>query len=456
MQQRLVPVSAVDVLHERTAIYTRDPVVQELLDQVPWPNGRDRLLEPSCGDGAFLEVAVRRWLACFPHGAPEELLQQLIAFEIHPGAAQLARKRVAKLLRGAGWDAGTAAACAKSLVVCRDFLMGDVPSVEHVVGNPPYLRYANIPEELRSTYRGILPGYALSDLLHAFLDRCAKAVSPGGCIAFVTADRWLFNSGAAQLRQVLGQRFRLKHTRRLDASTAFYRPKQRKAGTPARVHPVVVTLMHGDGLALGREPFYPGAANNLLGPPLGEVAKVRLAPWLGKPGIFLVDAETASHFPAECVVPAIDTEEIRGEVLGPVTRYAIRTLPEQSPPAAVLQHLRRELPRMAERGRRQPEWLPPESWHSWDLGQETLVVPRITKRLRTVRVPAGILPTNHSISIIAAEPGLLGRLEAFLNGPDADAWIRQRAPPLEGGYLSITTSLLRQLPVPSEVAAVGA
>ena len=109
---------------------------------------------------------------------------------------------------------------------------------------------------------------------------------------------------------------------------------------------------------------------------------------------------------------------------------------------------------MAPRGRRNPVWLPPETWASsdpakphFDLSQPTLLIPRIAKRLRVVRVPAGILPIQHNLSIVSADPRDLDALAEALQTEEVQAWIQSRAARLENGYLSITTTLLRDLPV---------
>ncbi len=76
----------------------------------------------------------------------------------------------------------------------------------------------------------------------------------------VTADRWLFNVGAARLREAIGQFFRLAHLERIDVTSAFYRPKQRRAGSPPRVHPCAVVLNATRGAPITRESIYPGPA----------------------------------------------------------------------------------------------------------------------------------------------------------------------------------------------------
>src|SRR3546814_2490166 len=79
-------------------------------------------------------------------------------------------------------------------------------------------------------------------LLYAYLQRSVDIVAPGGRIGLVTADRWLLNSGSAELREKIGAKYSVLEIKRLESNSAFYRPKSRTKGTPARVHPVSVVL----------------------------------------------------------------------------------------------------------------------------------------------------------------------------------------------------------------------
>ncbi len=91
--------------------------------------------------------------------------------------------------------------------------------------------------------------------------------------------------------------------------------------------------------------------------------------------------------------------------------------------------------------------MPPEPFHRFDLSQPSLLVPRIAKTLKPVRVPAGILPVNHNLSIVRAGSMTLDDIEVLLNSTAANEWIEHRAARLENGYRSLTTRLLRALPV---------
>ena len=74
-------------------------------------------------------------------------------------------------------------------------------------------------------------------------------------------------------------------------------------------------------------------------------------------------------------------------------------------------------------------------------------MPRIAKTPKAVRVPPGILPINHNLSIVAGGAVTLDQVEEALASPIAAEWARHYAQRLEGGYLSLTTTLLRRMPM---------
>lgn len=444
--------TAVEQLHLHTAIYTAEGVVDDLLGRLRWPHDNARLIDPSCGDGMFLARALAKLLAasrCRDEGLPP-LIE---GWEIHPGACEQARARVAAVLIAHGRSDAAAHACAAAIVHNRDFLTDSplVPTWDYIAGNPPYLRWVNVPKLLRDLYETHVPRYAAGDMLHSFLDRCASCLKEDGEIGFVTSDRWLFNLGAASLREAIGRTLSLRHVERLDVKTAFYRPKQRRAGTPPRIHPVAVVLGRGEGLPLSRAAIYPGVDNDQYAgmPTLGELAEVRIAPWLGTAGVFVVTAgeAAASGLPGDVLVPAVDTDDVVGDTVRTPTRFAIRTDPDTPPVGAVLAHLERARGSMAPRGQKGKFWMPPERFHKMDLSRPSLMVPRIAKTPKAVRVPSGVLPINHNLSIVTADRDRLAQIEQALKSPMAAEWVAAHAAPLENGYFSLTTTLLRKLPL---------
>ncbi len=215
-----------------------------------------------------------------------------------------------------------------------------------------------------------------------------------GVIGFVTSDRWLFNQTTAELRRRLGERAGLAHVARLDAATSFYQPKTRRRGTPPRIHPVEV-VMRPTGLAgraITHAPISLGTPSPMSesGLTLGDIATIKIAPWLGPKGIFVVDAATAAGLPRADLVPCIDTDDVdpKTSALGAPNRYAIRTERGREPEGAVREHLAREIARMPQRGRGKTWWMPPETI-TLPLDRPALMIPRIGRRLRTIRCRPG-------------------------------------------------------------------
>ncbi len=443
----------IDALHAATACYTTDPVVDAVLDLAGWPPVRGRLLDPGAGDGAFLERAIARLNV--PLNDVDALADRVEGWEIHPDAAHDARIRITRHLEHRGWHSASAKLAADRIIIEADFLApGPIERRYSVIcGNPPFFRRANLPERFKLLYAETVPEYARADILHSFLDRCTEVLTDDGVLACVTSDRWLFNQNASKLRESIGRRFGIVELTRLDPASSFYRPKQRTRGTPPRIHPVAV-LLGGDARTtrpLTREPIEidgpmtlaPGTVT------LGSVAEVRIAPWLGPQGVFFLRTSEASHLPPHELVPCVDTDDVTKEdTLRTPARVALRTQRGSEPDSAVLAHLDSTLGALPPRARQTPRWAPPENWGPFPLDREALLIPRIAQRLRVIRLPAGVLPINHNLSVVATEAGIpLDVLAVALVSDEAQAWIRQHAPRLENGYLSITTKLLRRLPV---------
>ncbi len=170
------------------AFYTDEAVARFL---VSWAlrKGRGAVLDPSCGDGRFLEIAGRL-------GA-----RRLVGCDLSGQALQTARDR----LRTAGLDMEAYAS---------DFFALEpeaVEPVEAVVGNPPFIRYQRFTgESRRRALRSALRlGVRLSRLTSSwapFLLHAVQFLRPGGDLAMVVpAEITQTHYGLATLRALLGR-----------------------------------------------------------------------------------------------------------------------------------------------------------------------------------------------------------------------------------------------------------
>ncbi|TIS88441.1 N-6 DNA methylase [Mesorhizobium sp.] len=166
--------------------------------------GSDRVLEPSCGNGAFVAAAVRRLSEI---GADADAISgQLRGIEIVGDEAAAARK----LLRGA------VGARAAEIVETGDFFAWwnsqPQPGFDAVVGNPPFIRYQTFPEPHRSRAMAIMESLGLTpnrltNIWVPFVAAAAASLRPDGRMAFVLPAELLQVTYAAQLRSFLNDRF---------------------------------------------------------------------------------------------------------------------------------------------------------------------------------------------------------------------------------------------------------
>jgi len=189
------PADGVNLRKARGAFFT--PV--QLCDYIAgWAirSATDRVLEPSCGEAAFLLAAAAR-LDAF--GAADRS-GQLVGVEVHADSAATAERLVA----AAGHSASVQVGDFFDLPVQRTF--------EAVIGNPPFVRYQDFTGASRAAGRraALSGGVGLSGLASswaAFTVHAAEFVRPGGRLGLVLPAELLTVNYAAQVRRYLMEHF---------------------------------------------------------------------------------------------------------------------------------------------------------------------------------------------------------------------------------------------------------
>ena len=239
----------------------------------------------------------------------------------------------------------------------------------------------------------------------------------------------------------------MEHAERLTNTSPFHRPKDRRQGSPPRVHAVSLVLSD-NGREMTHEPFHIEEPPAVEGVAFADLADIRLAPWLGPDGIFIID--DPDLVPGAVTVPCIMPKGIDPETdrVLKTTRWAIVT-GDEAPPRSVLAHLEANMERMPARGTRPIAWHPPERFdRHLPLPQEAILIPRIAKRLRPITIPGGHLPINHSLVVASGLPADV--IRTMLEHPLVQRQADILAPRVESGYRSYTATLLRQLVIPYE------
>ena len=165
---------------------------------------KDRVLEPSCGDGAFLEAATKRFSELGTR-APA-IARQLTGVEIVTAEAEKARARLLDAL----------ALRASGVVNNSDFFSWwqatEQPVFDAVIGNPPFIRYQTFPEPHRSlamalmVEQGLKPN-RLTNIWVPFVVAAVASLRLGGRLALVLPAELLQVTYASQLRSFLTDRF---------------------------------------------------------------------------------------------------------------------------------------------------------------------------------------------------------------------------------------------------------
>ena len=201
-------------------VFTRRWVVDVLLDLTGYTADRDlasmHLLEPSCGSGAFLGPVIERLIASAKlHGRDLAGLGDAIrAYDLQVSHVEVARDLCSGLLIAAGLDETAAMRLSRTWVRHADFLLAEVDErpADVVIGNPPYIRYDDLPDEVAAEYRRTWPTMrGRGDIYVGFFERALQLLVPDGKVGFICADRWMRNQYGAPLRELVATRYAVEH-----------------------------------------------------------------------------------------------------------------------------------------------------------------------------------------------------------------------------------------------------
>ena len=165
----------------------------------------DTILEPSCGDGAFISEAALRFVEL---GATKARIgRQIHGVEIVEGEANAARMCLGKLIGDK--NNMRSIECADFFDWCSNL---NGRKFDCVVGNPPFIRYHSFPASSRDramalmSQVGLTPN-RLTNIWVPFVSAASTCLSPGGRLAMVLPAELLQVTYASQLRSFLVDRF---------------------------------------------------------------------------------------------------------------------------------------------------------------------------------------------------------------------------------------------------------
>lgn len=194
----LVPDTA-ELRKARGAFFTPDAIA-EFVTNWAVRSSSDRVLEPSCGEAAFLTQAVGRLRQLQVAEGALEATPRVDGVEIHHASAAEA----ARIIRAAGGE--------PRIQTSDFFLVDPEPTYTAVIGNPPYIRYQDFSGDARARSReaALRAGVNMSGLASswaAFTVHSSLMLRKGGRLGLVVPAELLSVNYAAEVRRFLFERF---------------------------------------------------------------------------------------------------------------------------------------------------------------------------------------------------------------------------------------------------------
>lgn len=192
-------------------VYTPAWIVRTILDEASYSGSRileKTVLEPACGDGAFLTEIVYRYIqAAKQEGISTQniithLETYIYGIEKEFVAQQKCLENLNKLVNK---ELGSCTVNWK--IYCNDTLLkyqNYLQYFDFIFGNPPYIRIHNLDEK---TYifikENLLFSNGMIDIYVSFFEIAIKMLKGKGTIGFITPNSFLHNTSYKNFRQFL-------------------------------------------------------------------------------------------------------------------------------------------------------------------------------------------------------------------------------------------------------------
>ena len=419
------------------------------------PSEDARLLDPGCGDGAFIDGVVR-W--CQRRGHP---LPQIVGVELHPGRSEEARRRFA----------GVEPVC----IFTRDFLRENLGPFDFVVGNPPYVAITELDEGEKARYRGEFEtAVGRFDLYALFWERALRLLKPGGRLVFITPEKYATVESARPLRRLLS---------RLSVSEVQMLPENTFSGLTT--YPTVTTVDHArpgsptrlrlrdgaeravrftsDGRSLAASMYAEGplADSDVR---LSDVCvRVSCGVATGADRLFVrktagLDRDLRAHaYPTVSgrqLVPQNEELEPVDSILVPYNRRGQLLAFERLDGFGAYLEERKERLLARTCADRKP-------WYAFHETppMEALLRPKILCKdvaeepYFWVDREGAIVPRHSVYYIVPRNEDVVGDLADYLNGSEAKAWLMAHCQRVRKGFIRLQSTVLKRLPVPGDLAA---
>lgn len=202
-------------------VFTLPVVVSFMLDEVGYTADADlsniSIFEPSCGEGEFVVEIVSRLY----ESSIKNNFDFLSAFKKNVFASEIDGEKMNVCIDRLQKKFHLPKTAFNNFFV-EDFLLSRHAMVDIIVGNPPYIRYEEIPTKLLSVYKDLFQCfYYRADMYILFYEKSLLMLSNSGKLCFISPNRWLKNTYGKKLRIMIENSFKLMEIVDLEDADAF-------------------------------------------------------------------------------------------------------------------------------------------------------------------------------------------------------------------------------------------
>lgn len=202
-------------------VFTSPQIVRYMLDMAGYVPNRDlslvSVIEPSCGNGEFvLEIISRICLSAQIHGfdTAQTINSCLVCYDTDSTKIRTCLDRIQSRFPNITIN--------ENLFRNEDFLTAETPVADLIIGNPPYVRYEQIPSEQKVLYKQLFSTFrGRADIYVPFFEKSLRSLQPGGKHCFLCSNRWLKNQYGHNLRQLIASSYHLHEIVNLETVNPF-------------------------------------------------------------------------------------------------------------------------------------------------------------------------------------------------------------------------------------------
>lgn len=192
---------------------TSNEIIHYMLDLLEYDgdNISDKtIIDPACGTGTFIAQVTERYLNSISETTDirKKLINEkhIIGFDTKQSNVYVTKVVMLCILIEKGFIRDFEDICALMSdlpIYCADFLRSDL-SADYIVGNPPYIRLQNLPEETRNYIKdNYMSATGRFDIYTCFMEKADSLLNNDGKLCLITSNKYLTTNYGQGIRRYL-------------------------------------------------------------------------------------------------------------------------------------------------------------------------------------------------------------------------------------------------------------